>query len=79
MLRSREFLRKGLEWEYPCGGEFLGGGDGRGNELQREITRERKVFKSDHKAKGRSRGEDLTRYGGKEIPKGEPHPGGEFL
>ena len=78
VLRSREFLRDGLEREYPYGGEFRGRG-GRGNEIQTEITRGRKFIKSDHKAKGRSRGEDLTRYGGKGNSQGGTTQDGEFL
>lgn len=79
VLGSREFLRKGHEWEYPYGGEFLGGGDSGGNEFQRKITRGRKFLKSNHKAKGRSRGKDLTRYGEKGNSQGGTTQGGEFL
>lgn len=52
VLQSREFLREGLQWEYPYGGSFLVGEAG---EMREE------VLKSDYKAKGSSRVEDLTR------------------
>ena len=60
------------------GGGFLGG-EGRGNEFQTEITRGRKFLKSDYKAKGSSRVEDVTRYGEKGNSQGGTTKDGEFL
>ena len=60
------------------GGGFVGG-EGRGNEFQTEITRGRKFLKSDYKAKGSSRVEDVTRYGEKGNSQGGTTKDGEFL
>lgn len=45
------------------------------NEFQREITRGKKFLKSDHKIKGRSRREDLTRCREKGNSQGGTTPG----